>query len=103
LRVTTIALVAGDHPDLNARQLAVFLTCYLNEGLHTNRGLARQLNVSKAAITRALDRLGEFSLIVRKPDPRDARSITVERTAKGEVFLRDLRTILANAATMTTP
>ena len=58
LRDTTVAMVRRDGPDLSARQLGVFLTCYLNDGGHTVRGLAAGLNVSKPAITRALDRLG---------------------------------------------
>ncbi len=57
LRDTVVALVRRDGPDLSARQLGVFLTCYLQDGAHTVRGLAADLNVSKPAITRALDRL----------------------------------------------
>ena len=59
LRETVVALVRRDGADLSARQLGVFLTCYLRDGGHTVRGLAAELNVSKPAITRALDRLGE--------------------------------------------
>jgi hypothetical protein len=40
LRDTIVALVRRDGPDLSARQLGVFLTCYLQEGAHTVRGLA---------------------------------------------------------------
>ena len=54
LRDTVVSLVRRDGVDLSARQLGVFLTCYLNEGGHTVRGLAQDLNVSKPAITRAL-------------------------------------------------
>ena len=46
LRDTIVSLVRRDGVDLSARQLGVFLTCYLNEGGHTVRGLARDLNVS---------------------------------------------------------
>jgi DNA-binding MarR family transcriptional regulator len=75
----------------------VFLTCYLQEGAHTVRGLAADLNVSKPAITRALDRLGELDLARRKVDPMDRRSVLVQRTLKGAAFLRDLRSIMAEA------
>jgi DNA-binding MarR family transcriptional regulator len=98
LRATMVALVAGDRRDLNARQLAIFLTCYLSEGPHTVRGLAKHLNVSKPAITRALDTLTEAELVVRKPEPGDRRSVVVKRTAKGAAFLRDLRTIMGKPA-----
>jgi DNA-binding MarR family transcriptional regulator len=98
LRDTVVALVRRDGADLSARQLSVFLTCYLNEGGHTVRGLASGLKVSKPAITRALDRLGELDLARRKVDPLDRRSVLVQRTAKGSAFLRDLRGIMMEAA-----
>jgi len=53
--------------------------------------------VSKPAITRALDRLGELDLARRKVDPLDRRSVLVQRTLKGAAFLRDLRSIMAEA------
>ena len=98
LRDTVVALVRRDGPDLSARQLGVFLTCYLRDGGHTVRGLAAELNVSKPAITRALDRLGELDLARRKVDPLDRRSVLVQRTMKGAAFLRDLRAIMSEAS-----
>jgi DNA-binding MarR family transcriptional regulator len=98
LRETVVALVRRDGPDLSARQLGVFLTCYLHEGGHTVRGLAADLHVSKPAITRALDRLGELDLTRRKVDPLDRRSVLVQRTMTGAAFLRDLRSIMGEAA-----
>jgi DNA-binding MarR family transcriptional regulator len=83
LRQTIIALVRRDRPDLTARQLGVFLTCYLEDEAQTVRGLAAKLNVSKPAITRALDRLSEFDLVRRKTDPLDRRSVLAQRTATG--------------------
>jgi DNA-binding MarR family transcriptional regulator len=97
LRDTVVALVRRDGPDLSARQLGVFLTVYLTDGPHTVRGLAAELNVSKPAITRALDRLGELDLARRKVDPMDRRSVLVQRTLKGAAFLRDMRSIMAQA------
>ncbi|MBB2167771.1 MarR family transcriptional regulator [Gluconacetobacter aggeris] len=98
LRDTVVAMVRRDGPDLSARQLGVFLTCYLEEGAHTVRGLAAALNVSKPAITRALDRLGELDLARRKVDPMDRRSVLVQRTLKGSAYLRELRSIMGEAA-----
>lgn len=97
LRETVVALVRRDGPDLSARQLGVFLTVYLDGGPHTVRGLAADLNVSKPAITRALDRLGELDLARRKVDPADRRSVLVQRTQKGTSFLRDLKSIMSDA------
>jgi DNA-binding MarR family transcriptional regulator len=100
LRDTIVSMVRRDGPDLSARQLGVFLTCYLQEGAHTVRGLAAELNVSKPAITRALDRLGELDLARRKVDPMDRRSILVQRTLKGAAYLRELRSIMTEASSV---
>jgi DNA-binding MarR family transcriptional regulator len=97
LRQTIVALVRRDGPDLSARQLGVFLTSYLEREAQTVRGLAANLNVSKPAITRALDRLSEFDLVRRKTDPLDRRSVLVQRTMAGAGFLRDLKKILGEA------
>jgi DNA-binding MarR family transcriptional regulator len=98
LRETICSLVRRDGVDLSARQLGVFLTCYLHDGGHTVRGLAADLNISKPAITRALDRLGELDFARRKIDPQDRRSILVQRTTRGAAFLRDLRNIMLEAS-----
>ena len=97
LRDTIVSLVRRDGVDLSARQLGVFLTCYLDDGGHTVRGLASQLNVSKPAITRALDRLSDLDLARRKVDPADRRSVLVQRTSKGSAFLREIRTVMGEA------
>ena len=94
LRDTVVGLVRRDGVDLSSRQLGVFLTCYLRDGGHTVRGLAAELNVSKPAITRALDRLGELDLARRKVDPLDRRSVLVQRTPKGTAFLKDVNKII---------
>jgi DNA-binding MarR family transcriptional regulator len=98
LRTAIVELVRRDGPDLSARQLGVFLTAYLESEAQTVRGLAKALNVSKPAITRALDRLSEFDLVRRKTDPLDRRSVLVQRTATGMAFYRELRNILKDAA-----
>src|SRR5271155_5328029 len=90
LRTAIVELVRRDGPDLSARQLGVFLTCYLESEAQTVRGLAAKLNVSKPAITRALDRLSEFDL--------DRRSVLVQRPPPGMAFLRELRGYLRDAA-----
>ena len=46
LQNTITTMVRQDKPDLSARQLAVFLICYLNETVQTVRGLAAALRVS---------------------------------------------------------
>src|SRR3546814_18936522 len=44
-------------PDLTTRQFALFLEVYLAPPPHTVRGLAKTLNMTKPAVTRAVDRL----------------------------------------------
>ena len=91
------ALVRSDQRDLSARQLGVFLICYLESEAQTVRGLASRLGVAKPAITRVLDRLAEFDLVQRKQDPLDRRSVLVQRTATGMMLLRELRKLLRDS------
>ena len=90
--------VRRDQPDLSARQMAILLTVYLTPGPHTVRGLAADLNVSKPAITRALDRLGGLGLLRRKTDDADRRNVLVQRTVKGSVFLTEFGELIAQMA-----
>lgn len=103
LRDTIVTLVRQDGPDLSARQLGVLLTVYLTPGPHTVRGLAQELNVSKPAITRALDRLGELDLARRKLDMMDRRSVLVQRTLKGASFLSELQRTMSESDGMVMP
>ena len=82
--------VRSNDPDLTTRQLAVLLIVHLEdvEHGHTVRGLAKQLNVSRAAITRAADRLCELKYVIRKDDPKDRRSVLIDGTKRGADFLR---------------
>jgi DNA-binding MarR family transcriptional regulator len=97
LRHTIVGLVRRDGPDLAARQFAVFLICYLQEGPHTVRGLAAELHISKPAVTRSLDRLGALGLARRAQDPRDRRGVVVQRTRIGLELLADMRALLETA------
>jgi len=90
----TRALVAGDAPDLSQRQMSVFLTICLRPGPHTVRGMAQQMNVSKPAITRALDRLGELGLTKRVVDVNDKRSILAQTTPDGVAYLAAIKSHL---------
>lgn len=98
LRHTILGLVRRDGPDLTARQLCAFLTCYMEDEAQTVRSLASRLSVRKTAISRALDRLSEFDLVRRKHDPQDRRSVLIQRTEAGSEFLRALNDIVADAA-----
>ena len=78
--------------------MCFFLTCYLDTEAQTVRGLSAALNISKPAVTRALDRLADFELVRRKSDPSDGRSILVQRTPAGSAFMRDIRSIVKTSA-----
>jgi len=97
-RRALVESVRADAPDLSARQMAILLTVYLTAPPHTVRGLAQTLNISKPAVTRALDRLGELGLLKRRPDETDRRSVLVQRTVKGSVFLSDFAGQVMGAA-----
>lgn len=86
-RKVLVNSVRSKGPDLSSRQLALMLSVYLEEGPHTVRGLASYLNISKPAISRALDRLGELSFVKRRRDEKDKRNVLVQRTVKGSMFL----------------
>lgn len=98
LRDTIVALVRREGPDLSTRQLGVFLTVYLSKGPHTVRGLAASLHVSKPVITRGIDRLEEFDFARRRVDPKDRRSVLVQRTIRGTALLREMHTMMSEAA-----
>jgi DNA-binding MarR family transcriptional regulator len=86
-RKVLVEAVRSKGPDLSSRQLALMLTVYLEEGPHTVRGLASFLNISKPAISRALDRLGELNFVRRRRDEKDKRNVLVQRTVNGSMFL----------------
>ena len=83
------ANMRGDGPDLSARQMSILLTVYTQAPPHTVRGLSDSLKISKPAISRALDRLGQLGYIRRRRDDYDRRSVQVQRTVKGAVFLSE--------------
>lgn len=97
-RLALTESVRREAPDLSARQLALMLTVYLTPPPHTVRGLAAGLNVSKPAVTRALDRLSVLGFIRRKVDKDDRRNVLVQRTVKGSVYLSEFAELVRAAA-----
>ena len=88
------ASVRRSGPDLSARQLALLLTVYMTAPPHTVRGLAGRLNMSKAAVVRALDTLGRLGFLRRRRDETDRRNVLVQRTVKGSVYLSELADLM---------
>jgi MarR family transcriptional regulator for hemolysin len=58
----------------------------------SQRGLAKQLRIEGATLTRHLDRMEREGLIVRTRDGDDRRQIRVDMTPKGRTLHRRLRT-----------
>jgi len=96
-RRALVSSVRLEAPDLSARQMALLLSVYLTPP-HTVRGLAQSLKVSKPAITRAVNRLSELGLARRKTDEADRRSVFIQRTVKGSMFLREFGELIVSAA-----
>jgi DNA-binding MarR family transcriptional regulator len=99
----TLALVRDATPDLSARQMAILLTVYLEPPPHTVRGLAKKLNVTKPAITRALDSLGALDLLSRRRDDVDRRNVIVQRTVAGLGYIDKLSELIIAAAREAVP
>jgi len=97
-RAATVEMVTRAEADLTARQLAIMLTVYLSPPPHTVRNLAASLKVSKPAVSRALHLLERLGLARRKRDDADRRSVLVQRTIKGSVYLSELAEIIARAS-----
>ncbi len=89
--------VGEDGPDLSARQWAILLHVYLETAPHTVRGLSAALVLGKPAVTRALSTLERLGLVRRAPDPADRRSIHVQRTVRGSVYLTEAGERMAQA------
>ena len=93
-----VSALNHDLPDLTQRQFALLLQVYLGPPPHTVRGLAQTLNMSKPAVTRAVDRLTTEGFVQRKTDQDDRRSVLIGRTAKGSAFLRDFGDMVVEIA-----
>jgi len=90
----TLRTVQQKGPDLTTRQLAILMSVYLEGGPHTVRSLAAQLGVTKAVISRAINRLCKYSFVQRVPDPDDGRSILLKRTPAGIHYLQKFADII---------
>jgi DNA-binding MarR family transcriptional regulator len=96
-RHALVASVRDEAPDLSARQMALILSVYLADGPHTVRGLAQALRISKPAVSRALDRLGELGYVRRERDDLDRRNVLVQRTSTGADFLTSFAALIDQA------
>ncbi len=84
--------------DLSARQTAILLNVYLTPEPHTVRALAAELNISKPAVSRAIDKLSVLGLIRRQTDENDRRSVNLFRTVDGARYVSMLGDVIAQKA-----
>lgn len=96
-RGALLRYVQSGQPDLTNRQMALLLVAGQEPGPHTVRGLAARLSVSKPVVTRALNSLSALGLVERRRDERDRRSVFVDLTDDGEVFLTDFAEIIVDS------
>lgn len=94
----SLAIVRDHASDLSPRQISILLTVYLEAPPHTVRGLAEKLGVTKPAITRALDTMGEQKLLSRRRDDKDRRNVVVQRTVDGALYLERLADLIVDKA-----
>ncbi len=79
---------------LSPRQMMILLHVYLGDPPHTVKSIADSLNISKAAVCRAVDILCGHSLLRRKRDAVDKRNVFIQRTVKGSVYLSEMADII---------
>lgn len=91
-----ISYVRASEPDLTNRQLAVLMVVHYQHGPHTVRALAKQLNVSKPVITRALDKLANLGFLMRQADESDGRNVFIVATTEGGHFLNKFEDYFEN-------
>jgi DNA-binding MarR family transcriptional regulator len=94
----SLGIVRDHASDLSPRQMTILLTVYLEAPPHTVRGLAEKLGVTKPAITRALDTMGELGLLTRRRDEKDRRNVIVQRTVEGALYLERLADLIVAKA-----
>ena len=81
-----------------AQQDATLATWVVLNGVERGRwasqtGLAKELRIEGATVTRHLDRLEREGLVTRSRDLEDRRQISVELTAAGKALHRRLRSV----------
>ena len=96
--VMTSKAIKAIFEDALAGEAATLATWVVLNGVERGRwssqsGLARQLRIEGATVTRHLDRLERQGLISRSRDPDDRRQISVSLTPAGKLLHRRLRAV----------
>jgi MarR family transcriptional regulator for hemolysin len=96
--VMTAKTIKGLFEDALARESATLATWVVLNGVERGRwasqsGLAKELRIEGATVTRHLDRLEREGLVTRARDLEDRRQISVKLTPAGKVLHRRLRAV----------
>ncbi len=83
----TLNSVRASDQALSPRQMVILTSIYLESGPHTVRSLAHKMELTKSPVSRAIDQLEARKFLRRCADPRDKRSIIIERTPQGTHYL----------------
>ncbi len=84
---------ASSHFALTVRQLAILSLVY-NESIEASIDYySKTLNLSKPAVTKAINRLEELKLVRRKPDIHDGRKVIVSSTLIGHNYIQQIQTV----------
>jgi glyoxylase-like metal-dependent hydrolase (beta-lactamase superfamily II) len=89
----------ADQKDLNKLGKVDLILVAHGHGDHVGDTVAlAKMTGAKVALTRAVNRLIELQLVRRKTDEADRRSVLIQRTVRGSVFLRELGELIVAAA-----
>ena len=96
--VMTAKTIKALFEDALASEGATLATWVVLNGVERGRwasqtGLAKELRIEGATVTRHLDRLEREGLVTRSRDLEDRRQISVELTAAGKALHRRLRSV----------
>ena len=94
---SVIQIIRNEEKDLTDRQKGILLTVYLNDELQTIRSLSKHLDISKAAVSRAVNTMEKYGFLRRMPDHKDKRSVIINRTVQGSVYIDNWNEILKNS------
>ena len=83
--------------DLRAQQAGTLARVSFHEGAASPSGLAIMMGTDSAGISGLIDHLEKKKLVIRKANPLDRRSITIELTENGKALLPSILPVFRDA------
>jgi DNA-binding MarR family transcriptional regulator len=81
-----------DEPMTATQRLALIEVAYVGPLRLT--ALAARMDTTAATVSRAIDALQAYGLVVRRADPADGRAVLLSATAKGKRWTQDRRSLV---------